>query len=66
MALMGHSSAKMSAVYSHASPDMVEAAVPLLEAHGGVPEFAVRQKSAVGGRDGHNFGEVIPASGWHK
>lgn len=63
MALMGHSSAKMSAVYSHASPDTVEAAVARLEARGDVLEFAVRQKSAIGGSDGVGGGEATLASG---
>lgn len=63
MALMGHSSAKMSAVYSHASPDTVEAAIGRLEARGEVLEFALRQKSANAGGDGLAVADAIPASG---
>ncbi|HEX5705975.1 MAG TPA: tyrosine-type recombinase/integrase [Pyrinomonadaceae bacterium] len=63
MALMGHSSPKMSAVYSHASPDAVEVAVSRLEGRGEVLEFALRQKSANGVGDGFTVAEAIPASG---
>ena len=46
MALLGHSSVRMIAGYSHASPEAMCVASRRLEGRGGVPEFSLRQKSA--------------------
>ena len=46
MALMGHSSIKMTSTYSHSTPDTKEAAIERLEGRGEVLAFSLRHPSA--------------------
>jgi hypothetical protein len=63
MALMGHSSIKMTSTYSHSTPDTKEAAIERLEGQGEVLTFSLRQKSANRGEEVASVKEAVAGNG---
>lgn len=63
MALMGHSSVKMTSTYSHSTPDTKEAAIERLGGCGDVLSFSLRQKSANGVAEATSVREAVSGNG---